>query len=70
METVAAVVGFEGTVTWDSTKPDGQMAKGFDVTRMRDWLKFTPSTSLRDGLEQTYRWFLANAQTAKLKTAL
>lgn len=70
VETVAAVVGFEGTVTWDSTKPDGQMAKGFDVTRMRDWLQFTPSTSLRDGLEQTYRWFLANARTAKLKTAL
>ena len=49
---------------------DAQMAKGFDVTRMRNWLHFSPSTSLREGIAKTYKWFLRDSSTVKLKTAL
>ena len=38
VDTVVALCGYQGRVRWDSSKPDGQMLKGFDVTRMREWL--------------------------------
>ena len=55
---------------WDGTKPDGQMAKGFDVTRMREWLGFEATTPLREGIRRTYEWYLENPGAVKLKTAL
>jgi GDP-L-fucose synthase len=69
VETVAEVVGFKGTINWDTTKPDGQMLKGFDVTRMREWLGFECKTGLREGLEKTFRWYEENHLTARLKTS-
>lgn len=69
VETVADVVGFTGTIHWDTTKPDGQMFKGFDVNRMRDWLDFECQTPLREGIEKTFKWYEENHSTARLKTA-
>lgn len=69
VETVADVVGFKGEINWDTTKPDGQMLKGFDVTRMREWLEFECKTSLREGLEKTFRWYEENHSTARLNAA-
>jgi GDP-L-fucose synthase len=65
-ETVADLVGYEGEVRWDATKPDGQMEKVFDVTRMRDWLGCECPTPLREGLRKTIEWFRANYATARL----
>lgn len=53
------LVGYEGKVEWDTSKPDGQMIKIFDVEKMRA-LGLDCSTSLRDGLAATIRWFIAN----------
>jgi len=58
-ETVKELVSYEGEMIWDSSKPNGQMVKIFDVTRMRD-LGFSCPTTLHDGLERTIRWFEAN----------
>src|ERR1051326_4557183 len=66
-ETIAELVGFEGKVLWDASKPDGQMEKGFDVTRMKQMLGFECRTSLREGLRQTIAWFCKNHQTARLQ---
>jgi len=66
-EMIAELVGFEGRVVWDASKPDGQMEKGFDVTRMRQVLGFECRTSLREGLRQTIAWFTENNQTARLQ---
>jgi GDP-L-fucose synthase len=66
VETVADVVGFEGSINWDATKPDGQMFKGFDVTRMREWLDFESHTTLREGIEKTFKWYEENHSTARL----
>ena len=57
VETTAEVVGFKGEITWDHSKPDGQMLKAFDVTRMKEVLGFTPAVKLRDGLSRTYQWY-------------
>jgi GDP-L-fucose synthase len=53
---IAELTGFRGEVLWDRTKPDGQMVKIFDVTRMRA-LGLHCDTPLRAGLERTIAWF-------------
>ena len=58
-ETVADVVGFTGTIEWDTTKPDGMPRKLLDTSRINA-LGWTPQISLRDGLTSTYEWYLAN----------
>ena len=58
-ETVAAVVGFSGTIGFDASKPDGAPRKLLDVSRL-EALGWSASTGLRDGLQSTYDWFLAN----------
>jgi len=59
-ETIAELASYSGKISWDTTKPDGQMMKGYDVTRMRQLLAYECRTSLRDGLRTTINWALAN----------
>ena len=56
-EAVKEVVGFEGELVFDTTKPDGTMRKLLDVSRMKS-LGWQAKVSLRDGIEKTYEWFL------------
>jgi GDP-L-fucose synthase len=58
-ETIATVVGYKGNIVFDASKPDGTPRKLMDVTRLENmgW-KF--HYNLKDGLELTYRWYLAN----------
>ena len=49
------IVGFQGEIVLDSTKPDGTPRKVLDVTKIRS-LGWQPALTLRDGLEKTYRW--------------
>lgn len=58
-ETVREVVGFTGGLAFDSSKPDGTPRKLLDVSRMKS-LGWQAKISLREGLERTYAWFLAN----------
>ncbi len=55
-ETIAEVTGYKGRLTWDTTKPDGQLDKIFDVTRLRA-LGLSCDTSLREGVQRTADWF-------------
>ncbi|MEM6820981.1 MAG: GDP-L-fucose synthase [Verrucomicrobiota bacterium] len=56
-ETIAAVTCFQGEIEYDSSRPDGTERKLMDVSRLAS-MGWKSSTSLRDGLAQTYRWFL------------
>jgi GDP-L-fucose synthase len=58
-ELVSEVVGFDGELSWDKTKPDGTPRKLLDVSKLRG-LGWTPTIPLRDGIAQTYDWFLKN----------
>jgi GDP-L-fucose synthase len=51
------VVGFAGTLAFDPSKPDGTPRKLLDVSRMAA-MGWRPRTSLRLGLEKTYRWYV------------
>lgn len=54
---VAEVVGFEGRVEYDTSKPDGTPRKLVDVSRLNN-LGWQAKTSLREGIAKTYEWFL------------
>ena len=54
---VADVVGFAGNIVYDTSKPDGTPRKLLDVSRLSA-LGWKPNIPLRDGVTDTYRWFL------------
>jgi len=56
---ISEVVGFDGELVWDNTKPDGTPRKLLDTTRIRA-LGWKPVIPLRDGIARTYEWFRAN----------
>ena len=59
VETVAKVVGFEGDIVFDTSKPDGAPRKLMDVSRLAA-LGWQYKISLAEGLAMTYDWFLQN----------
>ena len=62
-QTVMAVVGFEGELVFDASKPDGMPRKLMDVGRLKA-LGWQAGTSLRDGLGLAYEWYRANVAQA------
>ena len=58
-ELICEVVGFDGELVWDKTKPDGTPRKLLDTIRIRA-LGWQPEIPLREGIAQAYEWFLAN----------
>jgi GDP-L-fucose synthase len=56
---IKKVVGFEGTIVNDTTKPDGTPRKLLDVSKLHN-LGWKYKISLEAGIEQTYDWFLKN----------
>ena len=57
---VARVVGFNGELVFDSSKPDGTPRKLVDTTKINA-LGWTPRIPLEEGIQLAYKWFLANA---------
>ncbi|MBA3741952.1 GDP-L-fucose synthase [Sporichthya sp.] len=66
--TVADVVGFEGDLVWDTTKPDGTPRKLLNTSRINA-LGWRPEIELRDGLKSTYEWFVENMSCAATLTS-
>lgn len=61
---VKEVVGYEGDIEYDAGKPDGTPRKLVDVTRLNR-LGWSASVGLREGVEQTYRWFVENQDSLR-----
>ena len=58
-ETLVKVIGYEGKLVFDTTKPDGTPRKLMDVSRLAR-LGWQARISLQGGLQETYAWFLAH----------
>jgi GDP-L-fucose synthase len=63
-ETIAETAEFKGRLAWDSSKPDGAPRKLLDVSKLRA-LGWQASIPLRDGLRETYRWFVDNQRSLR-----
>jgi GDP-L-fucose synthase len=61
-ETIKDVVGYQGRLDFDATKPDGTPRKLQDISRMKA-LGWEAKVVLREGIEKTYQWFLDNQQS-------
>lgn len=57
-ETIRQVVGWEGRLVYDTSRPDGAMVKLMDPTRMKRWLEWSPPTSFEEGVAKTVDWYL------------
>jgi GDP-L-fucose synthase len=64
-EAVSRIVGYEGDLEWDESKPDGTPRKLLDVTKLTD-LGWKAEISLEDGVRATYEWFVERHETARL----
>ena len=58
-ELIKEVVGYEGKIVWDSTKPDGTPRKLLDVSRLEK-AGWKYKMELKDGVKEAYKWFLEN----------
>jgi GDP-L-fucose synthase len=56
-ELIADVTGFEGSIVWDASKPNGQPRRSVDATRARELFGFEARTPLREGIERTVAWY-------------
>jgi nucleoside-diphosphate-sugar epimerase len=65
VETIARLVGFEGELRWDPSKPDGQPRRAVDGTRARDLLGWSPTMDFETGLRETIAWYLEHRDQAE-----
>lgn len=56
-ELIKDIVGYEGKIVWDSSKPDGTPRKLLDVSRLKK-AGWTYKIELKDGIEKAYKWYL------------
>jgi GDP-L-fucose synthase len=61
VETIADLTDFDGDIVWDTSRPDGQPRRFYDMSKFENALGYVPSTSLHDGLDKTIRWYSKNA---------
>jgi len=61
---IADLVGFEGEIVWDTSKPDGQPRRSLDTKKSKDLFGFNASTSFADGLKATVDWYITEQEKA------
>jgi GDP-L-fucose synthase len=62
VELIVKLTGFKGSITWDSSKPDGQPRRMLDTTKAAKKFDFKAKTSLKDGLKKTIDWYISATQ--------
>lgn len=65
-ELIAEVTGFKGEILWDKDRPDGTPRKVTDMSKLHG-MGWKHKTSLKDGLQKTYEWFLENESSIRKK---
>lgn len=63
-EVIGEITGYQGDIRWDTSQPDGNPRRLLDISRLSD-LGWKAKTEFREGVAQTYRWFLDNRATAR-----
>jgi GDP-L-fucose synthase len=66
---IAEAVGFEGTLRWDPTQPDGQPRRQLDCTQAAELFGFRAETSFEEGLRRTVDWYIAHREEAESRAS-
>ena len=66
VDMIASITGMEGRVIWDSEKPNGQDYRAYDLSKIRS-IGFECQNTIRDGLQETWDWYCANAKPQELR---
>jgi GDP-L-fucose synthase len=64
-EKIAKLTGFEGKLTWDTSKPNGQPRRMLDTRRAYDYFGFKAQMTFDEGLRHTVEWFRENRSRIK-----
>lgn len=56
-EAIARLTDYDGTIVWDTSKPDGQPRRCLDLTRARELMGFEAEVGLQEGLRRTIDWY-------------
>ena len=67
-ELIARLVGFEGTLEWDRSKPDGQPRRKLDTGRAKEEFGFEAMTDFEEGLRRTIDWYVTHRDEAEAAT--
>ena len=70
VETIARLVGFDGALHWDPSKPDGQPRRRVDASRAEELLGWRAETPFEDGLRATIDWYVAHREEAERVAAV
>jgi GDP-L-fucose synthase len=65
---IADVVGYDGSVEWDTTKPDGTPRKLLDSAKIRA-TGWAPRIKLADGLRETYEWYVSASASVRVSAS-
>jgi len=60
VETISELVGFKGNIIWDSSKPNGQPRRFYDMSKFEKTFGYIPNTELSIGLKKTIEWYEKN----------
>jgi GDP-L-fucose synthase len=64
VDDIIEVIGYTGAVEWDETKPEGQAARAYDITRLTS-LGWLPLVDRHTALAETYDWYSRNSTSAR-----
>lgn len=64
VETICRLVGFEGRVVWDASKPNGQPRRKLNIDRAKHMFGFESSTPFEPGLRRTIEWYITECGAA------
>lgn len=63
VQRICAIVGYDGEILWDASKPDGQPKRFLDTSRAREMLGWSAGTSFDEGIKKTYEWYVENRES-------
>ena len=66
IETISECVGYSGRIVWDTSKPNGQPRRFYDMSEFKRTVGYVPSTPLKDGVQKTVDWYNQNKHIARL----
>jgi GDP-L-fucose synthase len=64
-EMIVKMTGFQGTLAWQTDKPNGQPRRGLDVSRAKELFNWSAQISFEDGMRRTIDWFKSNRDKIK-----